>query len=686
MIWGILLITGLGLAYQAFILHEYKVHPEWAKPGTPTASTNSASAQNPSPSSQPGMAAASTQPSTESTGWAISQAAPTTMPTTEPAMSAGAIVVGSEDYKDPRAHVALEIDPHGAGLNGVVLNSFHEAADSDALYRYQTAYDLEGQTRSLATAAIILDGNRIDLWDKTFTLVDQSNHSAVYQIDFQQNGQPAVRLTKEYLLDATDAASQGYEVLVKYTFANLSAQPHTVSLEFNGPTLPQAETARQETEVAGGYDNGGLVRIDHNPVSYFHGSTPSKDFIPNDDKLPLLWFGSSSNYFNALVRPDSEGKIQSALAQAINPDASADQRLVAIHFRTVDFNLAGGASTDLPLHVFLGPKQRALLDTAYYSGFPLHYDGTLVMVSSGICAFCTIPWLINVLVALLAGLEWVLRDWGLAIIALVCGVRLLLHPITKRSQVSMMKMQKLAPEIERLKKKFGDDKEGFGKAQMELYKTVGFTPILGCLPMFLQMPIFIALWRALQTTFELRQAPFLYFFGIHWTWIHDLSQPDQLINFASPIPLLVFGWHLSAINVLPLAMAVVTFINQKYFMPRPAALSPEQEQQQKMMMWMTLVFPFMFYTFPSGLNLYYLTTTGLGIIESKRIRDHIKQAEAAEAASGPIIVDAGRLSRTTRRAAALPEKPQAKGFIARLQEKAEEMAREAQRQQQKKKR
>jgi YidC/Oxa1 family membrane protein insertase len=206
--------------------------------------------------------------------------------------------------------------------------------------------------------------------------------------------------------------------------------------------------------------------------------------------------------------------------------------------------------------------------------------------------------------------------------------------------------------------------------------------------MFLQMPIFIALWRALQTTFELRQAPFLKFFGVHWTWIHDLSQPDQLIKFASPVPLLVFGWHLSAINVLPIAMAVVTFINQKYFMPRPAALSPEQEQQQKMMMWMTLVFPFMFYTFPSGLNLYYLTTTGLGIIESKRIRDHIKQAEAIEAATGPVIVDVGKKKiRGTR----LPplgqtDKPAAKGWLARLQEKAEELAREAQRQQQKKKR
>jgi YidC/Oxa1 family membrane protein insertase len=88
----------------------------------------------------------------------------------------------------------------------------------------------------------------------------------------------------------------------------------------------------------------------------------------------------------------------------------------------------------------------------------------------------------------------IFRDWGLAIIALVCVVRVLLHPITKKSQVSMMKMGKMGPEMERLKKKYGDDKDGLNKAMMQFYKEQGATPILGCLPMFLQMPIWIALY------------------------------------------------------------------------------------------------------------------------------------------------------------------------------------------------
>src|SRR5581483_5066912 len=181
---------------------------------------------------------------------------------------------------------------------------------------------------------------------------------------------------------------------------------------------------------------------------------------------------------------------------------------------------------------------------------------------------------INTLVWLLSFFQhYIFRDWGLAIIALVVLVRLILHPITKKSQVNMMKMSKMGPEVERLKKKYGDDKEAMAKAQMELYKEMGFTPVLGCLPMFLQMPIFISLWQALQSTFELRQAPFLWFGPLHLSWIADLSQPDRMLPFGRSIPL-VFGMHIDAINLLPILVAIVSYLNMKYT-PRPPAATKE---------------------------------------------------------------------------------------------------------------
>jgi YidC/Oxa1 family membrane protein insertase len=202
--------------------------------------------------------------------------------------------------------------------------------------------------------------------------------------------------------------------------------------------------------------------------------------------------------------------------------------------------------------------------------------------------------------------------------------------------------------------------------------------------MFLQMPIWIALWQAMGTTFELRHAPFLQFFGIPLTWIHDLSQPDHLWTFkAIALP---FGWHLSALNLLPFLLAAVFWLQAKN-QPKPAALTPEQEQQQKMMQWMTLLFPVMLYTGPAGSNLYILTSTGIGIVESKIIRKHIKEREEAEKA-GRVIVDAGKKFKAgggksgpdSLGLGAKPKKPGGgggiMGWFTGLQDRAEQMRRE----------
>jgi YidC/Oxa1 family membrane protein insertase len=215
---------------------------------------------------------------------------------------------------------------------------------------------------------------------------------------------------------------------------------------------------------------------------------------------------------------------------------------------------------------------------------------------------------------------------------------------------------------------------------MQVYKEQGFTPILGCLPMILQMPIWIALYAALNSTFELRQAPFLW----GYTWIDDLSRPDRLIEW-NPIRLF-WGIEIGAFNILPILLALVFYLQQEYT-PKPPATTPEQIQQQKMMKWMTLIFPVFLYNGPSGLNLYILTSTTIGIIESKRIRDHIKEREEAEKA-GKVIVDARPTRQGKRRdddgpggIGAKRKGPAPKGglsgWLADLQAKAEEIRREA---------
>jgi YidC/Oxa1 family membrane protein insertase len=212
-------------------------------------------------------------------------------------------------------------------------------------------------------------------------------------------------------------------------------------------------------------------------------------------------------------------------------------------------------------------------------------------------------------------------------------VRAALHPVTRYSQIQMARVTKgmasIKPELEALQKRYASDPKKLQQEQMRLYREKGVNPV-GCvggmLPTFLQMPIWIALYAVLYFAFDLRQKPA--FFGLfqqfgEWRFLGDLSAPDHFIQFADPIHLWKFT--LSGVNLIPLLMAVVFWMQQKYMAPPTAGnLTPEQEQQQKIMKWMTVImFPVMLYTAPSGLTLYIMTSTCVGIIEGKRIRAQI---------------------------------------------------------------
>ena len=160
---------------------------------------------------------------------------------------------------------------------------------------------------------------------------------------------------------------------------------------------------------------------------------------------------------------------------------------------------------------------------------------------------------------------------------------------------------------------------------MALYKEQGASPIMGFLPMIFQMPIWIALYSAINASIELRGAAFLPF------WITDLSVPDALIRF-SAITLPLFG-KLDSFNLLPILMGLAMYLQQK-LTPSPAAAgNPQAAQQQKMMMiMMTLMFPLLLYKAPSGLNLYIMSSLFAGVIEQHIIRKHIKEKEQNQAA------------------------------------------------------
>lgn len=195
-------------------------------------------------------------------------------------------------------------------------------------------------------------------------------------------------------------------------------------------------------------------------------------------------------------------------------------------------------------------------------------------------------------------------NYGIAIILLTVIVRALMFPLGRKQARIAQKMQELQPELKAIQEKFKDDKEKQTKETFALYKRHGNPQYSGCLPALIQLPIFVGLWQALNTSVALRHASFL--------WIRDLAAPDMLFRFPFEIPLI--GSYLGHwFNVLPFAVVGLMLVQTKLFSPPPT--TPEAEMQQKMMKYMMVFMAFMFYKVPSGLGIYFITSSLWAICE-----------------------------------------------------------------------
>ena len=207
------------------------------------------------------------------------------------------------------------------------------------------------------------------------------------------------------------------------------------------------------------------------------------------------------------------------------------------------------------------------------------------------------------LVRLLTFLDGILGNYGLAIIAVTLIIKLLLHPLNRKSFVSMNKMSKLAPMMKEIQKKYANDRVKMQQEMSKFYKENGVSMAGGCLPVFLQLPIFFALYGAFSQGFSMRHAAF-----IPW-WIQDLSKPDSVYDLGFSIPLLGSS-HISLLPILYLGLQYL----QMSLQPKPN--DPQQAQQQKIMKFMPLMFVFIFYSMPAGLVLYFTVSALCGVAES----------------------------------------------------------------------
>jgi YidC/Oxa1 family membrane protein insertase len=435
-----------------------------------------------------------------------------------------------------------------------------------------------------------------------------------------------------------------YDLQCDIAVENLSGNPIKVLMQMQGPGGMEREGVRQDArKIKAAYQSGGDIAVEALDIAAMKKKIKKNDTDAfrvkgKNDENALLWSALTNKYFAAIVRPTSNSpwlKFTRAQYYSAPTESDDDKDLQngSYYMTSQPIMLAAAGQPEshklYSLGMYVGPKDKKVFkNNATYHA--LQYFKTIDF--RGCCcpqsiiapmAFGII-WLMNTMYTLMGPLG----NYGVVIMILVGLVRLLMHPITKKSQVSMMKMQKLGPKMKEIQARYANNKAEMNKQVMAMYREQGVSPVSGMLPMMLQMPIWIALWTAVYTSIDLRSAGFLP------VWITDLSMPDQLfaIPYAAKIQTLPFIGAVfpSYFNLLPILMGVVMYLQQK-MMPtsQPSAqTNPQMAQQQKMMMiMMPLLFPIMLYSGPSGVNLYILSSITAGVVEQKVIRKHLKEKE-----------------------------------------------------------
>ncbi len=398
----------------------------------------------------------------------------------------------------------------------------------------------------------------------------------------------------------------------------------------------------------------------------------------------LVWMGLTSRYWGIAAGPLSDAGAtgvskQLAWVESVHTHVPGGTgAILGLMLRGKSLPLApaglAGSSQQADLRVFAGPLDRSLIASDAWRASVALKD-LVIYNFGGPCGPCTFQGLANSLLGLLRFLHNnVFFDWAMAIIMLVVIVRTLLHPVTRWSQIRMAKFGKqmgaMAPKQKELQEKYKSDPAKLREETARLWSQEGVSPagMLGCIPMFLQMPVWLALSAALYFSVELRHEGA--FWGVFqaiqpqtspfWQFLGDLSEPDRLIYFGKTIVSLPILGDIRSINILPVLLGIVFFMQQKYMTPTTGPMTPEQEMQMKMFKWMSVfLFPLFMYQAPSGLAIYFLANSTLAIIEGKWIRHQMEK-------HGMLDLDKMKAERAARK------KGNQMGFLEKMQKIAAE--------------
>ncbi len=438
-----------------------------------------------------------------------------------------------------------------------------------------------------------------------------------------------LEVTKTYRLQKVPADQThdkdypAYSLLLDVAIANTGDAPHAVAYRLDGPTGLPTEGYWYAIKVSRNWGAAGLRDV----VARFEGgattqvstaSIADEDFDTLWTKTPLDFIAVDAQYFSVALIPQKESagdlwfnQVQPIRVGAV-PAESGLVKLTNVSFRCKSKVVSlepNGEPVEHHFQVFAGPKLPSLL-AEYPTSNPAITLRELVYY--GWFSFVAKPML-----ALLHVFHSLVGNYGIAIIMLTVMVRSCMFPLSRKQALSAQKMQELQPEIKRINEKYKNDAEKKMRAQQQLFRDHNYHPLGGCLLAFVQLPIFVGLYRSLSVDVSLRQAPLL---SENIRWASNLAAPDMFYDWSAMMPQFItqgtgfFGLG-PYLNILPLVTIVLFIWQQKMFMPPPA--DEQAAMQQKMMQYMMIFMGFLFFKVASGLCVYFIASSLWGIAERK---------------------------------------------------------------------
>lgn len=457
--------------------------------------------------------------------------------------------------------LSARFDQNGGCVGPVLLKDYRAKMDTNDLAVLNEGYNL---CKSF--------GTRLNNIDARATLMHLEKPSPA-RFEFKAPVQDDIEVLK-----SIDFSQGKYRGTLSLTVKNIGLQTKSGQLEL--------ELGATSDEKPAGWFSGQLpsheflVHWDDKThrTSLAFNDSPTREVLDEQKQIVPKWIGTGSLYFLTALLP-RDGKLvdvsvlQTGFNIQRNQQTAAD-RTVYEAWINHPYQLVPGATQTWEYDVYMGPKIKDQLEA---------FKDKKLEQAINYGFFEIVAW--PIFYALRA-INQVVHNWGFAIIILTIIIKMILYPLTRMAYVAGKKMQKVQPQMAAIREKYKDDKMKMNQETMALMSTTGTNPLSGCLPILPTIPIFFALFSVLQTSFELRHAPFLF-------WIRDLSAMDPLF-------------------ITPVALAISYYIQQR-LTPMPT-MDPAQA---KMMQFLPLIFAVFMLTFPSGLVIYSLVNSVMTMIQQQ---------------------------------------------------------------------